>query len=648
MLDTLVFGCVAFPFLAALAVYFIKGDATRRLIVPGAAGITALAALGLAGSGPFMFAPQNFLGFGLGGLVALLDFAILFYILSIGVGMRHLLIIGLSILQIIGMFYLEFFLVDHGAPVPGFYADTLSLTMVLIISIIGGLICVYGLGYMKDHEEHLHLPKSKQPRFFFFMVLFLGAMNGLVLANNLAWMYFFWEITTLCSFMLISHDGTDEAKANATRALWMNMIGGVAFVFAMLFLQKGLGTLSIQDILARSNEPGMLTAGFLLPLAMLCLAGFTKSAQVPFQSWLCGAMVAPTPVSALLHSSTMVKAGVYLVLRMAPGYAGTALSTGVALFGAFTFLVASALAAGQSNGKKILAYSTIANLGLIVACAGINTAASIAAAIMLIIFHAISKGLLFLCMGAIEQKIGSRNIEDMRNLYQIMPRTALITVIGIVTMMLPPFGMLLAKWMAIESAAGAMAAMPLLVVMIALGSALTVLFWARWAGIMLGTSRMGFGSLQEEQDNTIRIPLVTLVCGALVLSLLAPFVYTGLVAPALAMYSGASAYVVSMGTFGNTMGAFAVYPLYILLGIGFYYAYRAAKNTPPEAASLPYLCGNQATQNGEIGFNGPMNQFVANSASNYYLSKIFGEEQLVKPSNVVAIVLLVLMIGGLL
>ncbi len=178
---------------------------------------------------------------------------------------------------------------------------------------------------------------------------------------------------------------------------------------------------------------------------LICFAGFTKAAQVPFQSWLLGAMVAPTPVSALLHSSTMVKAGVYVVLRMAPAYAGSFVSDGVALCGAFTFLACAALAIGQSNGKKILAYSTISNLGLIIACAGINTPAATAAAIFLIIFHAVSKALLFLCVGTIEQRIGSRDIEDMRGLAARMPQTAWITITGILTMLLPPFGVLMAS-----------------------------------------------------------------------------------------------------------------------------------------------------------------------------------------------------------
>ncbi len=648
MLDTLVFGCVVFPFLAAIAVYFLKGESTPRLIVPVAAGITALSAIGLASSGSFMFAPQAIFGLGIDGLIALLDFGILFYILYLGATMRHKLIMGLSVIQIIGMLYLEFVLIDHNAHVPGFFADTLASTMVLIISIVGGLICVYGIGYMKEHEEHLHLVKSRQPRFFFVMLLFLGAMNGLVLSNNLTWLYFFWEITTLCSFLLISHDGTDIAKKNATRALWMNMIGGVAFVFALLSFQKGFGTLSIQHLLALSQTPCAATAALLLPMALLCIAGFTKSAQMPFQSWLCGAMVAPTPVSALLHSSTMVKAGVYLIVRMAPGYAGTTLSTGVALFGAFTFLMASFLAAGQSNGKKVLAYSTIANLGLIVACAGINTAAAITAAILLIIFHAISKGLLFLCVGAIEQKIGSRDIEDMRGLFKVMPRTAVIASIGIATMMLPPFGMLLAKWMAIESAAMANAAMPLLVVAIALGSAITVLFWARWAGVLLGSNNIGLTGEKEAQACSIAFPLKALAACALLFSLLVPFIYNGLVAPMAAMYGDPSTFTVCAGTFNNGIGMFAVYPLYVLLGLGFYVAYRAAKNTPNSAASLPYMGGVQAEQDGQVGFNGPMNQFVPAAASNYYLARIFGEETLEKPSNIIAIVLLVLLIGGLL
>ena len=150
-----------------------------------------------------------------------------------------------------------------------------------------------------------------------------------------------------------------------------------------------------------------------------------KAAQMPFQNWLLGAMVAPTPVSALLHSSTMVKAGVYLVIRLAPAF-NPVLGMIVAVCGAFTFFAASVLAISQTTGKRVLAYSTIANLGLIIACAGLRTELAIAAAMLLIIFHAISKGLLFMCAGTIEHQIWSREIEDMEGLAEHL--TTFITI----------------------------------------------------------------------------------------------------------------------------------------------------------------------------------------------------------------------------
>jgi NADH:ubiquinone oxidoreductase subunit 5 (subunit L)/multisubunit Na+/H+ antiporter MnhA subunit len=162
----------------------------------------------------------------------------------------------------------------------------------------------------------------------------------------------------------------------------------------------------------------------LIPAALIGFAGLTKAAQMPFSSWLVGAMVAPTPVSALLHSSTMVKAGVYILVRFAPVFQGTVVGYTLAFVGAFTFIIASGIAISQTNAKRVLAYSTIANLGLIVACAGIGTAEAIWAAILLIIFHAISKSLMFLSVGTVEHRIKSREIEDMNGLIVRMPRIA--------------------------------------------------------------------------------------------------------------------------------------------------------------------------------------------------------------------------------
>ncbi len=651
MLDFLLFMCIIFPVLAGALAFLDKGNSLQKNLVTVTGAALIVAALLLSTYVPLTVNSGTGLAAAMGTPIMVLDLALLILIFYIGLKRQSFLVVALAVAQFAGMVCIEFIFEHKPNPAaPAFTIDSLAATLVLVVSVIGTLIARYSIGYMKEHEEHLHLAETRRPRFFGLILLFLGAMNGLALSDNLSWIYFFWEVTTLCSFLLIGHDDTEEARTNAMRALWMNMAGGVAFVFALMYLQQTAHTLSLTELQALKHGGSLKTIVLMIPMVALCFAGFTKAAQAPFQSWLCGAMVAPTPVSALLHSSTMVKAGVYLVLRLAPLYAGTSVSSMVAICGAFTFIATAALAVGQSNGKKILAYSTISNLGLIVACAGINTAASIAAGMMLLIFHAISKGLLFLCVGAIEQKIGSRDIEDMRGLFTVMPRTALITTFGIITMMLPPFGMLLAKWMALESAVEAHAAMPVIVSMLALGSGLTVLFWARWAGILLASATPDLKFPYEEQDVDMQKPLHTLCAGAAVLSLLAPFVYVWLIEPAVQNMAGAAqlGFTSQGGGLGNSYGLFSIYPIYFLLGFGFWYALREARKNGTAGASLPYMGGMQAEVNGQVGFRGPMNAFVPAEAGNYYLASLFGESKITKTINTVAFALLAMLLGGVL
>ncbi|WP_027178912.1 NADH-quinone oxidoreductase subunit L [Maridesulfovibrio bastinii] len=632
MLPMIIAIAILLPLVAAVACYFLRVSAIRSLIVLVTGVCVAIASLALFGQGSFTYSPGTAFGIGWDSIVTLADFVLLFVILYYAFRLKNQLIKIFAVLQIVPLAFFEFFMVDHAKEVPAFFADNLSLIMVAIISIVGSLICFFAIPYMKEHEEHLHLEKSRQPQFFFYLVLFIGAMNGLVLANNILWLYFFFEVTTFCSFMLIGHDQTEIAVKNATRALWLNSLGGVSFVFGMIYAYTVSGTLSLQEIIAA----GPMAGAMLVPLGLLCLAGFTKAAQIPFQSWLLGAMVAPTPVSALLHSSTMVKAGVYIVLRLAPAYAGTFLSEGIALCGAFTFIACAAIAISQSNGKKVLAYSTISNLGLIICCAGINSPWSITAAIILIIFHAVSKALLFLCVGTIEHGIGSRNIEDMHGLYLKMPRTAIITIIGIMTMVLPPFGVLLGKWMAIESATGDM----FVVTMLAMGSALSVIFWVRWAGILL-TAPIRKGVPAEKQSILTRIPLTGLAAGSVILSLLSPVIYSSLIKPMIG-----KGFDISMGIFSTPAGVFAVYPIFIVLAAAFIYAWMETKKSSTEQNSATYMCGANVLDKDSQAFIGPMNQPVEISASNYYLEKVFGEDKLTVAVNFIAMFLIVLMLGG--
>lgn len=634
MLPALLFICIVVPFLAAGVCFVARAPAVRSAVVVATAVLLAASSALLAAQGPFTFDPGSLAGLSWSTVISVLDFLLLAVILFYGFKLKSRLVQGLALAQIAPLLWFEFFVIDHGAAVMPIFADGLSLLMVLVISIVGSLICVFAIPYMRNHEEHLHLAKSRQPRFFFFLVLFLGAMNGLVLANNLLWLYFFFEVTTLCSFMLIGHDGTEEAVKNATRALWMNSLGGVAFVLGMIWLYARSGTLDLQALL----EAGPLAGAVLAPIALICLAGFTKAAQVPFQSWLLGAMVAPTPVSALLHSSTMVKAGVYLVLRLSPLYAGSFLGTSIALFGGFSFLATAALALGQSNGKKILAYSTIGNLGLIVACAGLGTPAAMSAAILLILFHAVSKGLLFLCVGTIEQGIGSRDIEDMRGLYKAMPRTAVITVIGIATMLLPPFGVLLSKWLAIEAAASNAP----LVVMLALASALSVVFWGRWAGMLMSVPFSREVAPEPLPALTLR-PLQVLAGGAVVLALFIPWIYQGFILPMLPE----SVFAASNGLLSTAAGAFSVYPLFFAVVLGAAFAWWAAGKSRHIPASSLYMGGANATGSlDDPAFVGPMDQPVKVAAGNYYLEAVFGEARLTRWVNITALALLLLVMGG--
>jgi len=625
------------PFGGALLCAVLGASKAIRSAIVLVTGIVLIAsALMLAPLVPFRLGAVTFLGVDLHRGVQAADLLLLLIILYFGFKHRHRVIIALAALQLGLMGYLDGFLVKGPLPVERIFCDHLSLLMVLIISIVGSIICFQAIPYMENHERHYQVAKSRQPRFFFVMLLFLGGMNGLVLFDDLTFIYFFFEVTTLCSFLLIGHDRTTIATRNALRALWMNSVGGLAFVLGMILAYAATGTLALHEFLV---APWLAGAGtYLLALALLCLAAFVKAAQFPFQSWLLGAMVAPTPVSALLHSSTMVKVGVYMALRLAPGFAGTLLSQSVAVFGAFSFLAGAALAVGQSNGKKVLAYSTISNLGLIFACTGLNTAEAMIAAMLLLAFHAVVKAMLFLSVGAIEQHIESRDIEDMRGLYSVMPLTALITVAGVVMMIMPPFGVLLSKWMAMEAAARNL----FVIVMIALGSALTVIYWARWAGTLMSDPFAG-RFRPEHQPVLTWLALGPLCIGSALLSVGAPWLYLRLIAPMMTEpYS--PVYAFKAGGLENAYGAFAILPLSVVATLGLIIAAVALKRAFRAKFVSPYLSG---IQTGEPSmFRGPMNQPVKAEAKNYYLDTIFGEARLTDWVNLGGGILLTLILGG--
>ena len=488
---------MVFPFIAACLLLVTRSDRARAVIAEASAAIIIVSSVWVAWV--YLGEPQTFEFHS--ETVGLMMFVaeVILGLAVVGLGIRHgkYPAVALGIVQLCMSVYFEFVLKDGIETEYALYIDDLSVLMILIIGVIGSLICVYAVGYMRDFQEHHGDEPDRHPWFFFLLYTFLSAMFGIVLSNDLVWMFFFWEITTLCSFALIGYTRTDEAVNNSFRQLTFNLAGGICFLAALMIMASEYGRLDMMSLLAGDSGEMWL----LLIVGLLAVAGMVKAAQMPVHTWLLGAMVAPTPTSALLHSSTMVKAGVFLLLKLSPLMLTdgdpNAVGYMVMSVGGITFLLASMAAISQTNAKRVLAYSTIANLGLIVVCAGIGTPEAVWAGIMLTLFHAVTKSLLFLCVGTAEHHIGSRDIEDMDGLFTRMPRLAIIMIVGIAAMFLAPFGMLISKWAALTSFVDS--DYVLIIACLVFGSAVTSFYWTKWMGKLAAVVVRG-----EECERTVR------------------------------------------------------------------------------------------------------------------------------------------------
>lgn len=632
MAANLLFILVVVPVLAGVAALILRGSAARAFIVAAVSVILTATAISFAVSPPTPIDVESFLGVSLHFLADALGIVVLGVIIAYGYKHKSPLVLIPAIAQVALIVFSAVFMGGGQAShAKSFAVDTLGTAMVLIISIVGSIIAVHAVPYMTKHEEHHPLPGAATPKFFFFFMLFLGAMNGLVLANDLTLFHLFYEVTTLCSFFLIRHDQTEEAQKNSLTALWMNGFGGLFLLIGVLWCKRE-GAGDFGSIMAMGGS-----AKLFAPLALVALAAFVKSAQFPFSRWLPGAMVAPTPVSALLHSSTMVKAGVFLALKIAPALTGTWVAYFMGFVGAISFLGGALNCLGQRNAKKVLAYSTISNLGLIIVCAGIGTPVALSAGLALIVFHAVVKALLFLCVGTIEQRIHSRDIEDMRGLVKISPTLAVLTVFGILAMILPPFGMLFGKWAAIETAARHIP----VIVMLALGSAATAVYFPRWAGVLLSPSAEP-GEPAPAEAFGMRLALWLLAIFTLLMPPFLPAIATIPVGdPVSAMLLGVTA---KAGVIDNRVGSFFLYPILFLAVIGVIASWKAMNKAKMQPTPVPYLCGVNVAE--EPAFKGPMNQPIKATFENAYLSDIFDEDKIRYWANNGAVLVLICLVGA--
>ncbi|MFD2209280.1 Na+/H+ antiporter subunit A [Virgibacillus halophilus] len=335
------------------------------------------------------------------------------------------------------------------------YLDGLSMIFGLLITGMGALVVLYSIYYLSPEESMKH--------FYVYLLLFMGAMLGVVFSDNLMVLYVFWELTSISSFLLIAFwFHRKKSREGALKSLLITVTGGFAMLAGFLMLYVMTGTMRIREII--ENIGAYTDHSLFLPaMLLILLSAFTKSAQFPFHIWLPDAMEAPTPVSAYLHSATMVKAGIYLVARFTPVFGGERLwfwlVTGVGLL---TLFWGSFQAVRQTDLKALLAYSTVSQLGMIMAMFGLGSAAlklgystetllytqATFAALFHLINHAMFKGSLFMVVGIIDHEAGTRDIRRLGGLMSLLPITFTIALIGSFSMAgLPPFNGFLSKEM---------------------------------------------------------------------------------------------------------------------------------------------------------------------------------------------------------
>jgi ech hydrogenase subunit A len=543
----------------------------------------------------------------------------------LGMSSKRYFIVLLGVVMTAMTVVFEFIYPPPANAVHHLFLDRFSVIMALVIGILGALIINYAIGYMAEYHEHHKEVKDRRRFFGFLMYFFVSAMFGLVFSNSLKWMLFFWEITTLCSFFLIGYRNDRQSQDSAYRALWMNVLGGMAFSAGVAWLSLSTGIIDLDQMVLAGPAVAMV------PAVLLAFAGLVKSAQMPFSTWLTGAMVAPTPVSALLHSSTMVKAGVYLLMKVSPVLNNSAAGICITFIGAITFLFTSFIAVSQSDAKRVLAYSTISTLALIVMCAGVGTANTAWSALLLIIFHAVAKSLLFLCVGVIDYKLDSRDIEDMDFLILKMPKVAAMMNIGIAGMFLAPFGMVISKAVTLKALVDIN---PLLGVALAFGGGAITFLYTKW----MGKTLMIAPAVENREDAISLWEWVTLVGLAfltIAVCISFPWISSGLVDPYIASAYGASP---TIETSTLILIVVIMTSLLIIFPIGIMYNARRKDYR----LVGPYLSGLNVD---ETSFAGAMGRALRPDTRNYYLARWFGEPLLLQAGLLCAGFFIIIMMG---
>jgi len=489
--------------------------------------------------------------------------------------------------------------------------DGFAWVFALLVSGIGGLVFLYARYYMS--------PEDPVPRFFSFLLAFMGCMLGIVLSGNLIQMVFFWEMTSFFSFLLIAYWQHDAAaRAGARLALMVTAAGGLCLFGGVIVLGYIVGSYDLDKVLAAGIT--VRASPLYLPALILILLGaFTKSAQFPFQFWLPRAMAAPTPVSAYLHSATMVKAGIFLLVRLWPVLSGTESWLWiVGTTGLITFVLGAFLAMFQNDLKGVLAYSTISHLGLTTLLLGMDSPLATVAAIFHLMNHATFKASLFMAVGIIDHETGTRDIRKLSGLYHFMPVTATLAMVAAAAMAgVPLLNGFLSKEMffaeTIEIHDGSFLD-TLLPYFATLAAAFSVAYSLRFIReVFFGPPPTNLPHTPEEPPHWMRLPIEILVVVCLVVGIVPGITIGPFLDVAVASVLGASAPKFNLAVWHGFTLPFLMSVVALAGGVG---VYALLKRFNLNALKLPWLSRGEQVPSDVIG--------VAARA----LMRIFGTRQL--------------------
>lgn len=509
----------AFPVIIALILLVTKGDKTRKGIMAFASIVMTAAAIAAVvmyfPSGETFFKLQ----FGLINYVVI-GIAAILAIYLIYEGLRHrryvaplFAFVQTAVLVVFELLQGSTIKVEHNL-----YVDRFSLILMVFLPIVGGLICAFGAGYLeKFHQQH---PELKDRRNVFFATVFFGiaAMMGLVIFNNILWIYLVWEILVVTSFLLIGYAGTEDAIRNAFRYLTWNLFGGMALTTGILILGQVFGTLELNVVMKIGSLYGDMVA---IPAVFFVLAGAIMAMQIPFAGWLIRGKDLLSPAVAVISCVTSANAGVFLILKMAP-VLGVENFAGIMamMVGGITFLIGAMAAVLQPDAMKTVSYSTISTLGLIVACGGIGSAEAVLAGILLMLFHGAAKTVMLACAGMAEmdrdQLENGRSV-SLYTLFEGRPKLAACMLTGTGVLFLANFEILIMRWDVISDFVES--GNILLFAAICFGAGAAVFYFAKSMGQLVLTA-----ASQEDEEQKAGRPVVLMIAFAVFLSIVFPLV----------------------------------------------------------------------------------------------------------------------------